>query len=116
MVIVLAVFIALERADSNGGDPADRTEAMSVAADLAVKRVEIQKRVDALAIDGCQARAMQLMSLHARTPVRSLDDVPKELRNDMLLCVERGILYGYVRGALADAGLMGLFEKRASAL
>lgn len=115
-VIVLGVFIAWERADHNDGASAERIEATKVAADDAVNRVEVQTRVDALAVDGCQARAMQLMSLHARTPVKSLDDIPIELRNDMRLCVERRILYAYVRGALTDAGLMGLFEKQASAL
>ena len=116
-VAALAAFIALERADSNaGGTAADRVEAVNLAADGAVKRVETQNRVDALAADGCQARAVQLMSLHARTPVKSLDDIPIELRSDMLLCVDRGILYGYLRGALTDAGLMGLFAKHTSAL
>ena len=115
-VIVLGVFIVWERADRNDGASAERIEATKVAADGAVNRVEVQSRVDALAVDGCQAKAMQLMSLHARMPVKSLDDIPIDLRNDMLLCVERGILYAYVRGALTDAGLMGLLEKRTSAL
>lgn len=115
-VIVVVVFTALEWADYNDGRSAERIEAMRVAANGAVRRDEIQSRVDALAVDGCQARAAQLMSLHARIPLKSLKDIPQELRNDMVLCVERGILRGYVRGSLTDAGLMGIFAKQANTL
>lgn len=85
---------------------------MRVAAANSAESEKIQNRVDALAVDGCQARATQLMSLHARMPVKSLGDIPEELRDDMVLCVERGILLGYVRGGLKDAGLMSLFVEQ----
>jgi hypothetical protein len=115
-MIVVAVFTLLEMADYNDGTSAERIEAMRVAADDAVRRDELQTRVDALAVDGCQARAAQLMRQHARIPVQTLQDVPKELQKDMVLCVERGILRGYVRGGLTDAGLIDLFAKQANAL
>jgi hypothetical protein len=114
--MVVAAFTAVEWTDYNYGRSAERIEAMRVAAAGAVKRDEIQNRVDALAVDGCQARATQLMSLHARMAVKRLGDIPEELRNDMVLCVDRGILLGYVRGRLTDAGLMGLFAKPIPAL
>jgi hypothetical protein len=75
------------------------------AADDAETRETLRARVDALGQDGCQSRVVSLFAIHNKKAITSASEVPAELRNDLAICLERGILYAYLRDELSDAGL-----------
>jgi len=70
----------------------------------------VQARVSVLAKDGCQASTMAILELHARTPVRAIGDLPGQLGDDLVLCLERGIMSAYLEGTLKDAGLLKILK------
>ena len=72
-------------------------------------RNRVQDRVDVLARDGCQSKAIELFKLHSKLPFASASDMPPALHDDLQLCIERGILSAYIRDDLRDKGLMDLF-------
>lgn len=73
-------------------------------------RTAIQARVDLLHGNGCVRQAEEIRSFHGRHPLTSLNDLPKRLREDIMLCYQRGIMYAFVRDDLKDAGLEPLLN------
>jgi hypothetical protein len=71
-----------------------------------MSRDKIQAHVNALAEDGCQSRAKQVTTIYSDNPMMTKTDIPAALFDDLKLCLQRGIMFGYVKGALEERGIM----------
>jgi hypothetical protein len=81
-------------------------EIARTAADRVAVADKLQVHVNALAVDGCLSRAEMLTDQHRRKPIITAEDIPDDVRSDLRLCIDRGILSGYARDDIKDRGLM----------
>lgn len=107
--IVLAAFGAMGY--QKVSDHLYRTSAIGLqtarmAADRVALADKLQVHVNALAVDGCQSRAEMLTDQHRRKPIIAAEEIPDDVRGDLQLCIDRGILSGYARDDIKDRGLM----------
>jgi hypothetical protein len=103
VIAIASAYLAIS--DYRARHSVEAIEQNRLADAVSAERQTIQRRVNALASDGCQARALELLALNSKRPIRSASDVPPALHDDLSLCLARGAAYAYVRADLDDAGL-----------
>jgi hypothetical protein len=90
--------------------PEGRAFAEATAKDAKISD-DFQDRANILAKDRCAAPANRLLNLNRSETIDAPSDIPAPLRDDLILCIERGILSGYGLDQLKDANLLRFFPK-----
>jgi hypothetical protein len=112
-VAAAAVVVGLAIYNGSAYWSANTAQALEASRQSDIRQADagiLQARVATLAKGGCQSQANAMLTLHARQPIKALGDVPKQLSNDLILCIQRGILPAFLEGDLRDAGLLTMLK------
>jgi hypothetical protein len=112
-VAAAAILAGLAAYNASAYWSANTTQALEAARQSDIRQADakiLEARVATLAKGGCQSQANAMLTLHAKQPIKTLSDIPKQLGDDLILCIQRGILSAFLEGDLRDAGLLKMLK------